>query len=245
MFSLTTLSAPARSLSDLLNDRRHQPAGTAPGSPEVHQHGNLRLDDLGLEVVVGYFGDGAGHVSGSLGFFTSGYFKKYSAGSGWPSRARGLAYRVRDGRPHQHRDRRRRSTSSATCTSSTGQSFTASWPTATPPRRCATHRCRSRHCARQGRATELPGIGAIIQEKVLSLADDGAIPALAKLRAKFPPGLIEITRLPGLGPKRARRLFEELGIDSLGCPSRRPPRSSGSARSRASGPRPRRASSRD
>jgi DNA polymerase (family 10) len=69
--------------------------------------------------------------------------------------------------------------------------------------------------ARQGRATELAGIGAIIQEKVLALADEGAIPALEKLRAKFPAGLIAMTRLPGLGPKRARRLFEELGIDSL------------------------------
>jgi DNA polymerase (family 10) len=68
--------------------------------------------------------------------------------------------------------------------------------------------------ARQGRATELPGIGQTIQEKVLALAADGAIPAAVKLRAKFPPGLIEITRLPGIGPKRARRLFEELGIDS-------------------------------
>jgi DNA polymerase (family 10) len=68
--------------------------------------------------------------------------------------------------------------------------------------------------ARQGRATELPGIGRTIQEKVLALADDGAIPAAAKLRSKFPPGLIEMTRLPGLGPKRARRLFEELGVDS-------------------------------
>jgi DNA polymerase (family 10) len=69
--------------------------------------------------------------------------------------------------------------------------------------------------ARQGRATELPGVGAIIQEKVLALADDGAIPAAVKLRAKFPPGLVDMMRLPGLGPKRARRLFDELGIDSL------------------------------
>jgi DNA polymerase (family 10) len=69
--------------------------------------------------------------------------------------------------------------------------------------------------AREGRATQLAGIGAIIQEKVIALADEGAIPALVKLRAKFPPGLLEMTRLPGLGPKRARRLFEELGIDSL------------------------------
>ncbi|HWC85446.1 MAG TPA: DNA polymerase/3'-5' exonuclease PolX [Solirubrobacteraceae bacterium] len=69
--------------------------------------------------------------------------------------------------------------------------------------------------ARQGRAVDLPGIGRTIQEKVLALADTGEIPAALKLRAKFPPGLIEVTRLPGLGPKRARRLFDELGIDSL------------------------------
>jgi DNA polymerase (family X) len=69
--------------------------------------------------------------------------------------------------------------------------------------------------AREGRATELPGVGAIIQEKVLALADTGEIPAVVKLRAKFPPGLVQVTRLPGLGPKRARRLYDELGIDSL------------------------------
>ncbi len=69
--------------------------------------------------------------------------------------------------------------------------------------------------ARQGRATELPGIGQIIEEKIIALADEGAIPATVKLRAKFPPGVIEMTHLPGLGPKRVRRLYEELGIDSL------------------------------
>ena len=69
--------------------------------------------------------------------------------------------------------------------------------------------------ARQGRATELPGIGGTIQEKIIALADDGAIPATVKLRAKFPPGLIAMTHLSGLGPKRARRLYDELGIDSL------------------------------
>jgi DNA polymerase (family 10) len=69
--------------------------------------------------------------------------------------------------------------------------------------------------ARKGTATELPGIGGTIQEKVVALADEGVIPAAARLRAKFPPGLLEITRLPGLGPKRARRLYEELSIDSL------------------------------
>lgn len=69
--------------------------------------------------------------------------------------------------------------------------------------------------ARAGRAEEIPGVGKTIAEKIGALLDDGAIPAAQKLKAKFPPGLVEVTRIPGLGPKRARKLFEELGIDSL------------------------------
>src|SRR5204862_5186019 len=68
--------------------------------------------------------------------------------------------------------------------------------------------------ARAGRASELPGIGATLQEKIVALLDGGTIPAAQKLRAKFPAGLIAITRLPGLGPKRARLLHAQLGIDS-------------------------------
>jgi DNA polymerase (family 10) len=68
--------------------------------------------------------------------------------------------------------------------------------------------------AREGRATELPGIGSTLQEKIRALVQDGSIPATEKLRAKFPPGLIAITRLPGLGAKRARLLHSELGVDS-------------------------------
>jgi DNA polymerase (family 10) len=68
--------------------------------------------------------------------------------------------------------------------------------------------------AREGRASELPGIGKTLQEKIFALLSTGTIPAAERLRAKFPPGLIAITRLPGLGPKRARLLFSELGIDS-------------------------------
>jgi DNA polymerase (family X) len=68
--------------------------------------------------------------------------------------------------------------------------------------------------AREGRASELPGIGKTLQEKILALVQTGTIPAAERLRAKFPPGLIAITRLPGLGPKRARLLHSELGVDS-------------------------------
>jgi DNA polymerase (family 10) len=68
---------------------------------------------------------------------------------------------------------------------------------------------------RQGTVTSLNGIGKTLEEKLVALLDTGDIPAAVKLRAKYPAGLLEMTRLPGLGPKRARRLFDELGIDSL------------------------------
>src|SRR5215212_5757588 len=65
---------------------------------------------------------------------------------------------------------------------------------------------------RDGKVTQLPGIGKTLEEKIVALLDTGSIPAVEKLRAKFPSGLIDMTRLPGLGPKRARRLFDELSI---------------------------------
>jgi len=68
---------------------------------------------------------------------------------------------------------------------------------------------------RDGKVTELPGIGRTLEEKIQALIYTGTIPAIEKLRARIPAGLIDMTRLPGLGPKRARKLYDELGIDSL------------------------------
>jgi DNA polymerase (family 10) len=68
---------------------------------------------------------------------------------------------------------------------------------------------------REGRVTELPGIGKTLEEKLRALDATGDIPAAVKLRAKFPTGLLAVMHLPGFGPKRARRLFDELGVDSL------------------------------
>jgi DNA polymerase (family 10) len=68
---------------------------------------------------------------------------------------------------------------------------------------------------REGRVTELPGIGKTLEEKLRALDETGDIPAAQKLRAKFPAGLIAVMHLPNFGPKRARVLYDELGIDSL------------------------------
>jgi DNA polymerase (family X) len=69
--------------------------------------------------------------------------------------------------------------------------------------------------AAAGRATEIPGVGKTLAEKIDALLETGEIPAAVKLKAKFPPSLIEVTRIPGLGAKTARRLFDELEIATL------------------------------
>ncbi|HSS33621.1 MAG TPA: DNA polymerase/3'-5' exonuclease PolX [Solirubrobacterales bacterium] len=69
--------------------------------------------------------------------------------------------------------------------------------------------------AARGRATEIPGVGKTLAEKIDALIETGEIPAAAKLKAKFPPSLIEVTRVPGLGAKTARRLFDELGVATI------------------------------
>src|SRR3954471_2830267 len=68
---------------------------------------------------------------------------------------------------------------------------------------------------REGTVTSVPGIGKTLEEKLRALDETGDIPAAVKLRAKFPSGLIAVMHLPGFGPKRARRLYDELGVDSL------------------------------
>jgi DNA polymerase (family 10) len=69
--------------------------------------------------------------------------------------------------------------------------------------------------ARAGRVTELPNIGKTLEEKLLALDETGDIPAAEKLRARIPAGLVSVMHLPGFGPKRARRLYDEIGVDSL------------------------------
>jgi len=69
--------------------------------------------------------------------------------------------------------------------------------------------------AAAGRATEIPGVGKTLAEKIDALLETGEIPAAVKLKAKFPPTLIEVTRVPGLGAKTAKRLFDDLGVATL------------------------------
>jgi DNA polymerase (family 10) len=66
-----------------------------------------------------------------------------------------------------------------------------------------------------GGLDELPGIGTSIAEKIAVLVRTGHLPYLDELRAQVPAGILDMMRIPGLGPKKARALHEGLGIRSI------------------------------
>lgn len=70
--------------------------------------------------------------------------------------------------------------------------------------------------ALDGKAKELQGIGKTIEEKIVQIVETGEIEAVAKRRGRIPPDVIAFMHLPGLGPKTARRIWQELGITTLG-----------------------------
>ena len=74
-------------------------------------------------------------------------------------------------------------------------------PIRTRPGRSAT-RASVEEMARNGTVTDLDGIGETLEEKILALVETGEIPAATKLKEKLPAGLVEINRIPGLGPRR-------------------------------------------
>jgi DNA polymerase (family 10) len=69
--------------------------------------------------------------------------------------------------------------------------------------------------ALNGKAKELQDIGKTIEGKIVEIVDDGEIHALTKKKAVVPAEVASFMRLPGLGPKTARRIWHELGITTV------------------------------
>jgi DNA polymerase (family 10) len=68
---------------------------------------------------------------------------------------------------------------------------------------------------REGRLASIPGIGETLREKITTLVTTGKLPFYDDLRKKTPPGLFDILRIQGLGPKRVKTLYDQLKIDTL------------------------------
>jgi DNA polymerase (family 10) len=66
--------------------------------------------------------------------------------------------------------------------------------------------------ALDGKAKQLQDIGKTIEAKIVEVVEDGEIHALTKRKAEVPAEVATFMRLPGLGPKTARRIWQELGI---------------------------------
>jgi DNA polymerase/3'-5' exonuclease PolX len=65
----------------------------------------------------------------------------------------------------------------------------------------------------RGELDALPGVGEAISEKIREFLRTGTMEYLERLRRGSPPGLLEIMRLQGIGPKTARRFWTELGVE--------------------------------
>jgi DNA polymerase (family 10) len=66
-----------------------------------------------------------------------------------------------------------------------------------------------------GQLANVPGLGKTLLQRILELVTTGQMALHQQLLAETPPGLREMLRIPGLGPKRVRQLHETLGITTL------------------------------
>src|SRR3977135_2007307 len=67
--------------------------------------------------------------------------------------------------------------------------------------------------------TEIPGIGEDLAEKIGDLVNTGELPLRTQLLAKLPAGLLDLLRIPGLGPKRVKLLYPKRKIKSTAHPA--------------------------
>jgi DNA polymerase (family 10) len=68
---------------------------------------------------------------------------------------------------------------------------------------------------RSGNLESIPGIGATLAAKIDELMRTGELEAYQELQTQVPAGVMEMLRIPGIGPKSASKFWKELGIDSI------------------------------
>ncbi len=68
---------------------------------------------------------------------------------------------------------------------------------------------------REGKLQEIPGVGQAIADKISELLSTGHMSFYDKLTAEVPPSLVEVLRIPDVGPKKARAMWQELGLTTV------------------------------
>jgi len=68
---------------------------------------------------------------------------------------------------------------------------------------------------REGKLEELPGVGSSIAKKIEEIIKTGSLEYYEELKREFPAGVLSLASVPGIGPKRAKILYEKLGVEGL------------------------------
>jgi DNA polymerase (family X) len=71
-----------------------------------------------------------------------------------------------------------------------------------------------RKVAQRDGLDQIPGVGEALREKITEYLRDGKVTYYDRLRETFPPGVLELMRIPGIGPKTTGRFYLELHLDS-------------------------------
>ena len=66
-----------------------------------------------------------------------------------------------------------------------------------------------------GEIRKIKGIGSALADKITELVQTGRLDYYEKLKSEFPPSLLEMARVPGVGPKKIRKLYDEENIQSI------------------------------
>jgi DNA polymerase/3'-5' exonuclease PolX len=88
----------------------------------------------------------------------------------------------------------------------------------------------------EGKLTDIPGIGDTLAAKIEEMLTTGRLAFYDKLAQEIPPGLVDMLRVEGLGPKRVKQVYETLKITDAGRTDRRRPAKGSCATCRAWGP---------
>ena len=107
------------------------------------------------------------------------------------------------------------STRSATSSRSRARSSSRPSPTTGPPTRSRAPRSTSARRTRSGERRPIPGVGKAIADKIAEMATTGHMAMYERLRAEIPPTLVDLLRIPGVGPQTVRIVWESLGIADL------------------------------
>ncbi|MBC6935087.1 MAG: DNA polymerase/3'-5' exonuclease PolX [Chloroflexi bacterium] len=72
-----------------------------------------------------------------------------------------------------------------------------------------------RAIAAEGRLTDIPNVGDTLAAKITEMLDTGKLQFYERLAQEIPPGLVQVMRINGVGPKKAKLFWEKLGIAGI------------------------------